>query len=97
MDTRERTVETGNEHRNLARVLRDARWEAEACTGYVLEAETAGDERLASFFQTVQRMYKGVAEQAEKMLATDAGKRSDTVSARKDPDPGDVSPEQAGT
>jgi len=75
MDTRERTVETGNEHRNLVRVLRDARREAEACTGYVLEAETAGDERLAGFFQTVQRMYEGIAEQAEKMVATGAGKR----------------------
>ncbi len=46
MGVRERTVEI-DEYRNLARALRNAQREAEACAGYILEAETAGDKQLA--------------------------------------------------
>jgi hypothetical protein len=85
----------GGDERNLARVLNDALREAEACGGYALEAEAAGNERLAGFFRDVQETYTSVAGQAEKLLATGgegrlpAGVRSDGVAAEEDP--GDVS------
>ena len=85
----------GGNERNLARVLNDALREADACGGYTLQAEAAGNERFACFFRDVQETYASVAVQAEKMLGEGgegrlpAGVRPDSVAAEEDP--GDVS------
>jgi hypothetical protein len=85
----------GGDERSLARVLNDALREADACGGYALAAEAAGNEWLAAFFRDVQETYTGVAGKAEKMLANGgegrlpAGVRPDGVAAEEDP--GDVS------
>ena len=85
----------GGDERNLARVLNDALREADACGGYALEAEAAGNERLAGFFRDVQEMYTSVAGQAEKMLGDGvegrlpAGVRPDGMAVEEDP--GDIS------
>ncbi|CAA9422798.1 MAG: hypothetical protein AVDCRST_MAG37-55 [uncultured Rubrobacteraceae bacterium] len=87
-----RHAEVRNEDHNLARLLRSAQKEAEVCAGYGLEAEAAGDERLAGFFQEVQAMHEKVAEKAETMLVKEARANLKVVPNGKDPDPGDVSP-----
>ena len=85
----------GGDERNLARVLNNALREANACGGYALEAEAAGNERLADFFRDVQEAYASVAGQAEKILGDGgegwlpAGVRPDAVAAEEDP--GDIS------
>ena len=85
----------GGDGRNLSMVLNNALREADACGGYALEAEAAGNERLADFFRDVQETYASVAAQAEKMLGEGgegrlpAGVRPDSVAAEEDP--GDVS------
>jgi len=84
----------GGDERNLARVLNDALREADACGGYALEAEAAGNERFAVFFRDVQETYTSVAGQAERMLAEGGegrpvGVRPDGMAAEEDP--GDVS------
>ena len=67
MSIGERHAETKNENHSLARLLRNAQREADACAGYVLEAEVADDKRLAGFFQDVQALNESVAEQAERI------------------------------
>ena len=82
----------GGDERNLARVLNNALREADACGGYALEAEAAGNERLARFFRDLQEKYTSVAGQAERMLGDGrlpAGGRPDGMAAEEDP--GDVS------
>jgi hypothetical protein len=85
----------GDERNNLARVLNNTLREADACGGFALEAETAGNERLAGFFRDVQETYTSVAGRAEKMLGDrgegrfPTGVRRDSVRAGEDP--GDVS------
>lgn len=58
----------GSDERNLARMLNNALREADACGGYALDAEAAGNERLAGFFRDVQETYTRVAGRAEEML-----------------------------
>ena len=86
-------ADVGGDERNLARVLNNALREADACGGYALDAEAAGNERLAGFFRDVQETYTSVAERAEEILGDEgqlpAGVRPDSVAAGEDP--GDVS------
>ncbi|MDQ3285556.1 MAG: hypothetical protein M3P92_07635 [Actinomycetota bacterium] len=87
-------TDVGSDERKLGRVLRVALREADACGGYALEAEAAGNERLASFFRGVQETYTSVAGRAERMLGEagegrPVGVRSDGMAAEEDP--GDVS------
>ncbi len=88
-------ADVGGDERNLARVLNNALRETEACGGYVLEAEAAGNERLADFFRDMQETYTRVAGRAEEMLGGGgegrfpAGVRPGGVEAEEDP--GDVS------
>lgn len=92
METRNHAGVEGDERNNLARVLNNALREAEVCGGYALEAEAAGNERLAGFFRDVQETYTSVAGQAEKLLGEGrlpAGIRPGGVVAGEDP--GDVS------
>lgn len=85
----------GGDERKLARVLNNALLEADACGGYALEAEVAGEERLAAFFRDVQETYTSVAGQAEEILSDGgegrlpAGVRPGSMVAGEDP--GDVS------
>ena len=84
-----------SDERNLARVLNNALREADACGGHALEAEAAGNERLAGFFRDVQETYTSVAGQAKRILGDGgegrrpAGVRPDGVAAEEDP--GDIS------
>ncbi|MCA1716820.1 MAG: hypothetical protein LC781_08170 [Actinobacteria bacterium] len=94
MEARNHTGVRGDE-RNLARMLNNALREADACGGYALDAEAAGNERLAGFFRNVQETYTSVAGRAEEMLGDGgegrppAGVRQDGAAAGEDP--GDVS------
>ena len=85
-------VATGEDERNLTRVLRNALREADACTGHASDAEAAGNEGLAGFFRDVQKTYTSVAERAEEMLDGEGrppvGVRAGRVPAEGDP--GDV-------
>ena len=86
-------ADVGGDEPNLARVLNNALREADACDGYALEAEAAGNERLAGFFRDVQETYTSVAGQAEQMLGGEgrlpAGIRPGSVTTEEDP--GDIS------
>ena len=86
----------GGDERNLAMVLNNALREADACDEYALEAEAAGNERIADFFRDVQETYASVAGQAEKILGDEEGERRLPAGVRPDgvaaeEDPGDVS------
>jgi hypothetical protein len=97
MEAGEPTGVRDDEH-NLARLLHNALKEADACAGYALEAEVAGNEQLAGFFRDVQSTYAGVAGRAEEMFDNGGEGRTPTgVSPGGVPaegDPGDVSPGQ---
>jgi hypothetical protein len=88
MSMEDRHAETRNEDHNLARLLRNTQREAEICAGYALEAEAAGDKRLAGFFQEVQTMHESVVEKAEAILAKEARANLKVVPVRVDPAPG---------
>jgi hypothetical protein len=68
MDYGERTTGTRDEHYNLISVLYHALHGAENCDRYASDAEVAGDERLAAFFQETQVMQSQIAERAKGLL-----------------------------
>jgi len=68
MDAGEQTTGTRDEHYNLISVLYHALHGAETIEAYILDAEAAGDERLASFFREAQAMQRQLAERAKGML-----------------------------
>ena len=65
MDQGEQITGTRDEHYNLVSVLYHALNAADTCDRYALDAETAGDERLAEFFRRTQALQTGVAEEAK--------------------------------
>jgi hypothetical protein len=65
---RNRITGTKDEHYNLVSVLYNALNAADTCDRYALDAETAGDERLAAFFRRTQALQTGVAEEAKQHL-----------------------------
>ena len=67
-DYGERTTGTKDEHYNLVSVLYHALNGADTCDHYALDAEAAGNERLADFFRQTQNMHTEVAERAKEML-----------------------------
>ncbi len=67
-DYSERTTGTRDEHYNLVSVLYHALQSADTCDHYAMDAEAAGDERLASFFRETQSIQTQVAERAKEML-----------------------------
>ena len=67
-DYGERTTGTRDEHYNLVSVLYHALNGADTCDHYALDAEAAGNERLASFFRETQNMQTQVAERAKELL-----------------------------
>jgi hypothetical protein len=59
---------TRDEHYDLVSVLYHALHGADTMGTYVLNAEAAGDERLASFFREAQALQRQLAERAKGML-----------------------------
>jgi hypothetical protein len=68
MDPGEMTTGTRDEHYNLVSVLYHALHGAETTEAYILDAEAAGDERLATFFSEVQVTHREMAERAKELL-----------------------------
>ncbi len=68
MDYGELTTGTRDEHYNLVSVLYHALQGAENCDTYALDAEAAGNERLAAFFRETQVMQSQIAERAKGLL-----------------------------
>src|SRR5215210_6753765 len=72
MDYGEQTTGTRDEHYNLVSVLYHALHGAENCDRYALDAEAAGDARLADFFHEARGMQVGLAERAKGLLSIGA-------------------------
>ena len=68
MDPGEQTTGTRDEHYNLVSVLYHALHGVETTEAYILDAEAAGDERLADFFREAQATQRELAERAKGML-----------------------------
>jgi hypothetical protein len=68
MDYGQHTTGTRDEHYNLISVLYHALSGADTCDRYALDAEPAGDERLAGFFRETQVMQSQIAERAKWLL-----------------------------
>jgi len=68
MDPGEQTTGTRDEHYNLISVLYHALQGADICNTYALDAEAAGDERLASFFRETGVMQAQLADRAKGLL-----------------------------
>ena len=69
MDPGERRITgTRDEHYDLIAVLYHALQGAETDEAYALDAEAAGDERLASFFREAQDTHRHLAERAKELL-----------------------------
>ena len=68
MDQGEQITGTRDEHYNLVSILYHALNAADTCDRYALDAQTAGDERLAAFFRKTQALQTGVAEEAKRYL-----------------------------
>jgi hypothetical protein len=106
VDYGQQTTGTRDEHYNLISVLYHALNGADTCERYALDAETAGDERLAAFFRETQVIQSQIAERAKGLLGIlepppefGASPATDTTASRSTPDmprtplrdtPGDV-------
>jgi len=85
MDPGEQITGTRDEHYNLISVLYHALQGADTCSGYALDAEAAGDERLATFFREAGVIHTQLADRAKGLLGiTDTG-------VAPEPPPGDIS------
>lgn len=77
MDFGEQITGTRDEHYNLVSVLYHALHGAENCERYVLDAEAAGDDRLAAFFRETQAAQMETAERAKELLGIVEGEAPD--------------------
>ena len=68
MNPGEQITGTRDEHYNLISVLYHALQGADICNTYALDAEAAGDERLASFFREAGVMQAQLADRAKGLL-----------------------------
>lgn len=73
MDPGERITGTRDEHYNLISVLYHALQGAETIEAYTMDAEAAGDERLATFFREAQAAQIEIAERAKGLLGIGGG------------------------
>ena len=73
MDAGEQTTGTRDEHYNLVSVLYHALQGADTCNVYALDAEAAGDERLAAFFREAGVVQTQLAERAKGLLRIGGG------------------------
>jgi hypothetical protein len=60
------------QERDLMRLLRNTRWETEACAGYAVDAEAAGDGRFATCFRDVQKTLRTSSSGRRKCSSTEA-------------------------
>jgi hypothetical protein len=88
MDSGEQTTGTRDEHYDLVSVLYHALQGADTCNVYALDAEAAGDERLAAFFREASVVQTQLAERAKGMLGI-TGVPSEGIVA-PEPPPGNV-------
>ena len=88
MDPGEQTTGTRDEHYDLVSVLYHALQGADTCNVYTLDAEAAGDERLAAFFREASVVQTQLAERAKGMLGITSVPPEGTVAP--EPPPGDV-------
>ena len=79
MDFGEQTTGTRDEHYNLVSVLYHALHGAENCERYVLDADAAGDDRLAAFFRETQAAQMETAERTKELLGIVEGGAPDTA------------------
>ncbi len=84
MDPGEQITGTRDEHYNLISVLYHALQGADTCTAYALDAETAGDERLAAFFREAGVLQTQLADRAKDLLGIADG------AVAPEPPPGDA-------
>ena len=63
-----RTIATRDEHYNLVSALYHTLQGADTCNTYALDAEAAGDERLAAFFKEGRVAQVQLAERAKELL-----------------------------
>jgi hypothetical protein len=68
MDYGEHTTGTKDQHYNLISVLYHALHGADNCDHYAMDAEAAGDERLAAFFRQAQATQAQIAERGKELL-----------------------------
>ena len=68
MDYGQMATGTRDEHYNLVSVLYHALHGADNCDQYALDAEAAGNERLAAFFREAQGGQMLLAERAKELL-----------------------------
>ena len=88
MDPGEQTTGTRDEHYDLVSVLYHALQGADTCNVYALDAEAAGDERLAAFFREASVVQTQLAERAKGMLGISSVPPEGMVAP--EPPPGDV-------
>ena len=79
MDAGERTTGTHDEQFNLISVLYHALHGAENCEIYAVDAEAAGDARLAGFFREAQETQRQLAERAKELLGIEGSVRRGTT------------------
>jgi len=79
MDAGERTTGTHDEQFNLISVLYHALHGAENCEIYAVDAEAAGDARLAGFFREAQETQRQLAERAKELLGIEGSVRLGTT------------------
>ncbi len=88
MDPGEQTTGTRDEHYDLVSVLYHALQGADTCNVYALDAEAAGDERLAAFFREASVVQTQLADRAKGMLGITSVPPEGMVAP--EPPPGDV-------
>ena len=88
MDPGKQTTGTRDEHYDLVSVLYHALQGADTCNVYALDAEAAGDERLATFFREASVMQTQLAERAKGMLGITGVPPEGMVAP--EPSPGDT-------
>ncbi len=73
------TAET-DENYDLVSVLYHSLKAADACTQYIVDAEDAGDDELAEFFENARQQHNRLAAEARALLARRIGSDSDDES-----------------
>lgn len=92
MDAGEQTTGTRDEHYNLVSILYHALQGADTCNVYALDAEAAGDERLAAFFREAGVVQTQLAERAKGLLGIRGGVAPGGVATPRTAEPGTAVP-----
>jgi hypothetical protein len=92
MDAGEQTTGTRDEHYDLVSVLYHALQGADTCNVYALDAEAAGDERLAAFFREAGVVQTQLAERAKGLLGIRGGVAPGGVATPRTAEPGTAVP-----